>query len=158
MPDHLRYLGLWERLAPDDEPASARRPSPDTLRDGVKAQIEALLNARGRSDFDKHPRVARSVINYGLHNLAGGGGRVSDIKRLTREIETAVQVFEPRVEAVKVEIDETMRPRSGVDLHLTIRGRIKAQPDPIPLSLSSNIDTETGQVTLYSGGGQTHDR
>lgn len=148
MPDNLRYLGLWERLAPDDELASAPPLSPASLRDSVKAQIEGLLNARGRGGLDRYPRIARSVINFGLPSLAGGGCRASDRKLLTRDIEIAIEAFEPRVEAVKVEIDETVRPRSGIDLHLTIRGRIKAQPDPIPLNLSSNMDTETGQVTL----------
>ncbi|MFV3126338.1 type VI secretion system baseplate subunit TssE [Niveispirillum sp. KHB5.9] len=154
MPDHLRFLSLWERLAEDGEMATGILPTRDSLYASVKAQIERLLNSRCPGGFDRHPHVRRSVMNYGLPDLAGMGSRPLDRKRLIRDVETAIEAFEPRVEAVKVAVDDRVRTTAGAILHLTITGRIKAWPEPLPLDLGSRIDIGTGQVTLVQRRGQ----
>ena len=156
---------LLDRLT-DDEPGQTEEPrekrvlSIQRLRQAVLRDLESLLNATNLEaavDLSKTPEVARSVLNYGIPDLAGHSARNLDITTLERMLRTAIQDFEPRI------LRHSLRVRALVDLQgmdhnaiaFEISGELWAQPVPLSLYLKTELDLESGtvQVSEFAGGG-----
>lgn len=124
------------------------------LRQIILRDLSWLLNATNSEseiDFDFNADAKRSAINFGLP--AFSGRRSSDIKvgELENDIKQAILAFEPRVlsETLQVSGVVTADVLSAHNLiEFEIRGQIWGTPYPIEMLLKSNIDLETGAVTL----------
>ncbi len=96
---------LLDRLTDDtpdkkQESRDQRVLSMRKLREGVLRDLSWLLNAVNLSavqDLDDYPEVARSVINYGMPDLAGHTSSGVDIHALERLLRQAILDFEPRL-------------------------------------------------------------
>jgi type VI secretion system protein ImpF len=78
-----------------------------------------------------------------------------DIPLLERQIRQAILDFEPRILAktlkVKVNVDDKKMSRKTVSF--LIEGQLWAQPLPINLYLSTDLDLETGTATVNETSG-----
>ena len=94
--------------------------------------------------------MTNSVINYGVAGLAGTSAKSTDIPRVEREVRQAILDFEPRILAkslsVKVVLDDEKL--SQKMLTFQIEGQLWAQPLPVNLYLSTDVDLETGSTTI----------
>lgn len=165
----MAELSLQERLQPslldrltDIEPDSKvesraqRVLSINRLKRSVLRDLAWLLNCGCLSmtdDLDEYPEAKRSVINYGVRDLAGTVATSADVARIEREVKQAILDFEPRILAntlsVKVHLDDTRMNQKT--LSYQIEGQLWAQPLPVSLLLSSEVDLETGVTTLVEG-------
>jgi type VI secretion system protein ImpF len=159
-------LTLNERLQPslidrlrDDEPdktvesRAQRVLSINRLRRSVQRDLGWLLNCGNlevTEDLDDYPEVAKSVLNYGVPDLTGSTTSSIDVSFLERQLRTAILNFEPRLlaDALKVtaEIDPQKMSRNAMSF--LIQGQLWAQPLPISLFLSTELDFETGSASL----------
>ena len=173
---------LLDRLT-DEEPGrkeESRRErvvSYKKYRDGVLRDLEWLLNtegflrpesldylrlddektARSLTDLRDYPEAFNSVINFGLKQFWGLGGREKD--RLQEEFCEAIQRFEPRIlpGSLKVELlnpNEQAGNRQNSDrlenktITLLIAGELWANPLPEQLNVKTTVDLEIGQCLL----------
>jgi type VI secretion system lysozyme-like protein len=98
---------LLDRLTDNDperkqESRDARVLSPSRLRDCVRRDLAWLLNTthlRAMQNLDEHPQVARSVLNYGMPDLAGRTTSGVDTTVLEQAIRKVILDFEPRLVA-----------------------------------------------------------
>jgi type VI secretion system protein ImpF len=104
-PSERLQPSLLDRLT-DDEPAHSQEArnrrvlSIQRLRECVLRDIAWLLNTTNlaRRDLSQtHPHVARSVVNYGLPDLAGMTASTVDIGELEALVRQAIWDFEPRI-------------------------------------------------------------
>ncbi len=167
----MAELSLQERLQPslldrltDNEPETKvesraqRVLSLNRLKRSVLRDLAWLLNCGNLAmteDLDPYPEVGSSVLNYGVTDLAGTTSASTDIRAVEREIKQAILDFEPRILAnslsVKVSLsDEEMSNRT---LSFVIEGQLWAQPLPISLYLSTDLDLETGTTTINETSG-----
>ena len=116
---------LLDRLT-DDEPdrkqeARERRVlSPSRLRECVRRDLTWLLNTTNLASvqpLDAEPHVARSVVNFGMPDLAGHTTSTVDIKEMERLLTRVIWDFEPRLirSSVKVKLvvdDKKMDPNA----------------------------------------------
>lgn len=148
---------LLDRLT-DDEPdkklegRDQRVLSPRRLKDSVLRDLAWLFNTGaldGMENLDAYPEVARSVLNYGIQNLAGITVTGADLVNIERRLRKSVQDFEPRIMPtslkVKVLTNESMNAKAMV---FTIEGDLWAQPLPLHLYIRTEIDLESGQVQI----------
>jgi type VI secretion system protein ImpF len=167
----MAELTAQERLQPslldrltDDEPGSRaesrerRVLSITKLRQSVVRDLAWLLNTgnlEALEDFDDYPEAAASVINYGLPDIAGStasGTKPEDVERMVRQ---AIWDFEPRIlknsVRVHVNVDDDKMSRNSISIE--IEGELWAQPVPEHLFLRTEIDLETGHISLedYEG-------
>jgi type VI secretion system protein ImpF len=159
-PQERLQPSLLDRLTDDDphnpqESREQRVLSMSKLRDSVMRDLVWLFNAvnlTATEDLDAYPLVARSVVNYGLPDLAGKaavGMDVADIERLLRQ---AIWDFEPRIlrNSVKVRAilarDEMNHNAIGFD----IEGELWAQPLPLHLYLKTELDLADGSVRVVN--------
>ncbi|MES9884680.1 MAG: type VI secretion system baseplate subunit TssE [Sedimenticola sp.] len=156
---------LLDRLTDDtpdkkQESRDQRVLSMRKLREGVLRDLSWLLNAVNLSavqDLDDYPEVARSVINYGMPDLAGHTSSGVDIHALERLLRQAILDFEPRLmrNTVKVRLRLADSQMNHNAMTFDIEGELWAQPVPLHMFMKTEIDLEIGQVTVsdYSGRG-----
>jgi type VI secretion system protein ImpF len=128
------------------------------LRQSVLRDISWLLNTtayEALEDLSSAPYVARSVINYGIPALSGTNFSSVDAGNLERKLKQAIVDFEPRILAnsLKIEIIMASDQMSQNSLSFKIEGDLWAQPLPVHLFIRSDLDLETGEVTVKEIGG-----
>lgn len=162
----MAELSLQERLQPslldrltDNEPDSnvesraQRVLSLNRLKRSVLRDLAWLLNSGSLAmteDLGPYPHVENSVLNYGVSDLAGTTASATDVKALEREIRQAILDFEPRILAnsLKVKVNLNKEKMSRKTLSFLIEGQLWAQPLPVDLYLSTDLDLETGNAMV----------
>lgn len=154
---------LLDRLT-DDNPSS-RREARDRwvltlrqLRDAVLRDLTWLLNTDNMhaDELADHPLVAKSVLNYGFPDLSGITATSIDAKELTRILRQVIRDFEPRLidKSVKVKVIVTEDQYNRNAVAFEIKADLWAHPVPLDLLLKTEIDLETGHVTVQERSGQ----
>ena len=147
------------------EAADAQAIGGERLRAAVLRDLAWLLNTAnaedGRIDWSTFDAARASVLNYGMHPLAGKqmlGLERTEIEASMRE---AILRFEPRLLPQSVEIrglaeldagHGALAQRQNV-LAFEIKGTLWLSPYTVELVLRSDLDLETGAVSLQSLGG-----
>ena len=155
---------LLDRLTDNDpdrklESRDSRVLSPSRLRDCVRRDLAWLLNTSNLGavqDLDEYPQVARSVLNYGMPDLAGRTTSSVDTTTLEQAIRRVILDFEPRLVAktlrVKLFVDEKQMNHNAMSFD--IEAELWAQPLPLRLFLRTAIDLETGTTEVLDLGGK----
>jgi len=152
---------LLDRLE-DNEPSQSQESrdrrvlSAKQLRASVVRDLSWLLNANNREvmgDMDKTPYIRESVINYGMPDLSGRIAIGMDIRQLEKILKRTILFFEPRIikRSLQVKVlqtDEMDRTAISFD----IEADLWSQPLPLHLYLKTELDLETGEVSLESKG------
>ncbi len=154
---------LLDRLTDNDpekkqESRDKRVLSLQRLREAVRRDLTWLLNCGNLSatdDLDDYPEVNRSVINFGVPDLAGSTASTlnrSDVERMLRQ---SVLNFEPRIipETLKVRLDRDHEQMTRNALVFLIEGELWAQPVPMQLFLKTALDLETGAIDVTETNG-----
>lgn len=148
-------MPLLDRLMDADPESSADRPLSATealsvLRQSVRRDLEALLNARRRwrSWDPAYTQLAQSPLGFGLPDFAAGAfndpARREDLRA---EVEACIARFEPRFASVVVTIIPT-DDRLSSRLRLRIEALLHAEPAPEPVSFQTVVDPATADVTV----------
>jgi type VI secretion system protein ImpF len=148
---------LLDRLT-DDEPGKQRESrdrwvlSVQQLRAAVLRDLTWLLNTDNLHAIEllAHPHVEQSVLNYGFPDLSGITATNVKAAELTRVIRQVIRDFEPRLIANSVSVtavvaEDQYNPNA---VSFEIKADLWAQPMPMNLMLKTDIDLETGQVTV----------
>jgi type VI secretion system protein ImpF len=146
---------LLDRLI-DDAPDQTRDPPTsvaDTmtaLRQSVRRDLEALLNARRRwrSWAKSMTELATSPVGFGIPDFASGA--FNDAKRreeLRLEIEDTIRRFEPRFLSVRVHLVDTHE-RLETTLRLRIDAVMHAEPAPEAVTFDTVVDPTTDDVLV----------
>ncbi len=107
----------------------------------VKRDLENLLNTRcGLAEKSKtYPETFRSVLYYGLRDYsADTPGSIGVRDKMIKDVERAIQRFEPRIKNVKVRLDiddDTQR-----SLSFQISGLLVVDPIREPVTFDSYYD------------------
>lgn len=157
-PQERLQPSLLDRLtdrAPDtrSESRDQRVLSMQKLRAAVLRDLRWLLNTgqlETTEDLERYPEVAKSVLNYGMPDISGLNLSGVDTDGLERAVREAIVQFEPRLAAntVKVTVvrDSTQMGRNS--LTFNIEGQLWAEPTPMALYLKTELDLETGGVSV----------
>jgi type VI secretion system protein ImpF len=149
---------LLDRLT-DEEPdhrqesRDRRVLSPARLRECVRRDLTWLFNATNLAsmqDLATAPSVARSVLNYGMPDLAGHTAASVDVQGLERILIRVIWDFEPRLvkNTVKVRLLVDEQRMSHNAMFFDIEAELWAQPLPLRLFLRTEIDLENGGVHI----------
>lgn len=149
---------LLDRLTDDDpdareESREKRAISQERLRSYVLRDLTWLFNTTNMAsmvDLSAHPEVAKSVLNYGLPDLAGHTVTGMDVPEVEQLLRRAIWNYEPRL------IQRTVRVRVVVDpdsmnlnsVSFAIEAELFAQPLPQQLYMRTEIDFEDGEVKV----------
>ena len=152
---------LLDRLT-DDEPTvasegrDARVIDIRRLRQIIQRDLGWLLNTTNNDswiDAARYPRAARSVLNYGVHDVAGDFAAKDKALSIRKSIIACIEAFEPRIRKGSIQVDMRSNDanRSTI-INFDIRADMWAEPIPIELYLRSSVDVTTGQLSLERSG------
>jgi type VI secretion system protein ImpF len=162
-PQERLQPALLDRLR-DDEPDQRHEGrersvlSVQKLREAVLRDLAWLFNTtnfEAVEDLGPYSEIARSVLNYGLPDLAGRTAAGTDPAVLERAIRDAVLAFEPRIlrHSLQVRLN-----RDGDKMNLSamtfdIEGDLWAQPVPLHVYVRTEIDLDVGDVRVSDRAG-----
>ncbi|MCE9605169.1 MAG: type VI secretion system baseplate subunit TssE [Planctomycetia bacterium] len=149
---------LLDRLIDDDptsrvESREQRVFAMQKLRELVLRDLAWLLNCESLEnleDLDAYPHVKRSVVNFGVPALSGTTLSGTNLAKLEKRVRQAVYDFEPRIlhDSVVVRAAKSDSEMSKKSLAIEIEGELWAQPIPLRLYLRTEVDLDTGTVTV----------
>ncbi len=154
---------LLDRLT-DDEPhkkqdsRERRVVSMQKLRACVMRDLSWLLNTGNLSqtqDLVEYPFVENSVLNYGIPDVAGHTISSTDVLAMERQVRQSIVNFEPRILRNKVKVRAVVR-EDQMDanvLTFEIEGELWAEPFPERIFLRTQVDLETGVVSVANHAG-----
>jgi type VI secretion system protein ImpF len=159
---------LLDRLTDDDpqqalESRDRRVLSPSRLRESVLRDLGFLFNTTNLAamqDLRHYPEAERSVINYGLPDLAGRTSSSIDVPELERVLRQAILDFEPRLvrNTVSVRLVDGDAGGRHNSMAFVIEAELWSQPLPLRLYLRTEIDLEDGDARVVeareSGGSE----
>ena len=148
-------LPLLDRLI-DENPDQPRDPSMSAseamtmLRNSVRKELEALLNARRRwrSPPPELTNLQSSPLYFGIPDFAAGVfNNEGERERLRLEIETTIRRFEPRFLSVRVFLVDQEQ-RLDASLRLRIEAVLHADPAPEQVTFDTIVDTVNDNVRI----------
>ncbi len=147
--EQLATQSFMDRLSTTDDWPSTRAHSLRMLRDGLKRDMEWLLNTR-RSLIDgveHYPQVNRSVLQYGLMDTSSLSlASTKDHTRLQMAVQRCIEEFEPRLQNVRVAIEQEDLKRRQLRFH--IEGQIRMDPAPEEISFDTVLDLTSGEYSV----------
>jgi len=149
-------LPLLDRLL-DADPDSPRDPplsqtiAVEQLRNAVRRDLEALLNARRRR-LPPQPGLAElpvSPVGYGVPDPTAGSFTEEERRTaLSREVQATIQRFEPRLTNVKVQLRKDERDSIDRVLRLRIEAILRTDPVPEHISFETLVRPTTLDVAV----------
>jgi type VI secretion system protein ImpF len=149
-------LSVLDRLIDQEpdrtlEPPMTRAQSLRELRAALRRDLEWLLNTRCTIETppESLQEVGRSVYNYGVHDTTSLYLLSSkDQEFLAKSIKTAINLFEPRLQAVKVNLAPSSDEVRGI--HFTIEGLLRMDPAPELVFFDTLLDLSKGEYAVKS--------
>lgn len=130
------------------------------LKECVRRDLAALFNSthlQAVQDLSEYPEVSRSVVNFGIPDLAGRTLSGIDHADLERVLRDAIWAFEPRLlrRSIKIRL-ANIAEKSHNALAFEIEAELYARPQPLSLFLRTEFDLENASVRVVEtrrGGG-----
>jgi len=145
------------RPSETSEPNEKRVLSQQQLRRSVVRDLEWLLNTgdlKSVLPLTDFPEIERSVLNFGVPDLAGSTVSGIDLGKLTAELKQAIILFEPRINRrtleVRGEISDDKAYKNAITFEIS--AEMWGDPAPIHLMLKTEMDLESGQVAVQDYG------
>lgn len=122
------------------------------LRDIIQRDLAWLLNTSDSNnliDPVRYPNAAKSVLNFGIKEVAGDFSTKERAEMIRKSITAAIQTFEPRIHHGSIDVQLRVgQDASGTIVTYDIRADMWAQPLPMELYLRSEVDVTTGELNL----------
>lgn len=131
------------------EAPKSRVQSLRELKNSVRRDIECLLNARiADQGIDENlEEVRKSLMFYGLPDFTGVSSKdPSEQTRMTKSIERAIELFEPRFIGLQVHLE----PVNSLDkqLRFRIEADLDLDPTPEPVVFDTVLQSGNGEFAV----------
>lgn len=120
------------------------------LKRAVARDLEALLNTRQEA-LEELPEsleeVRRSLVTYGLPDFTSASLlSPRDRARIRRALEDTIAAFEPRIERVRITLEESERSERA--MHFRVEGWLRIEPSPEPVAFDTVLQLTTREYTV----------
>ncbi len=160
-PEELVTLSVLDRLFdnnPDEraDPPITRSESVRRMKSALKRDMEWLLNTR-RSQIMEEVQgetgeLKRSLLNFGLPDISSMSVQSGkDHNRILRQMEEAVEYFEPRLRNVRVSLQPVNRVERR--LRFVIEALLMIDPAPEQVRFDTVVELSSGEVEVRGDGG-----
>ncbi|HEX8570889.1 MAG TPA: type VI secretion system baseplate subunit TssE, partial [Caulobacteraceae bacterium] len=131
--------------------ASLERFNETALRATVRRELAWLLNTTNlgaAQDLSPYPEVQTSVLNYGMPDLTGRASTVKAIRERSEQIRKAILVYEPRMEADKLQVEARSTIEKDNAVTFLIRGDVTSAVKAMPVQFLADVEVETGEAVV----------
>jgi type VI secretion system protein ImpF len=116
----------------------------------VRRELEQLFNTRCPIPAYRLAGRVRSVIDYGIPDFSTFSARnFDDWQRLAEILRHAIEIYEPRLAQVQVEV----KPMAGEAFTLVahIEAVLVTENVPEPVSFTTTLQTKEGSAEVHAG-------
>ncbi len=121
------------------------------LRREVSRDLEALLNAiamESTIDMTETPFARKSIINFGLPDVADRTIDETSVGNIPQEIRTAIINYEPRLAAASLHIErDTSVDPVELKIRFIVRADLTCDPVHVPVEFVADV-IDTGKITV----------
>jgi type VI secretion system protein ImpF len=148
-------LSVLDRLVTGTDGAASLSESVSAMRNAVRRDLDRLLNTRRIAEpaTDAFPEVQKSLYHYGLPDitsLSGDSGTAR--RRLVRQVEEAIELFEPRLMNVRVSGMDTPARADRRQIRFHIEALLRLDPDPERVAFDTVLETASGKISVTGEG------
>ena len=121
------------------------------LRATVLRELNWILNTTNLAsvqDLEDYPEVETSVVNYGVHDMAGKLLQRRAIQGRARDIRDAIRAYEPRIDPQRLEVDPVTSSDKPNAVTFVIRGDVTTAVNALPVEFKTDVEIDTGAATL----------
>lgn len=142
-----------ERPNAKEESRHQRAGNITSLRESVLRDLEWLMNTVNLEsviDFDTHPELRSTVLNYGMPGFSGSTVASMERDTIRDLIKKSIEMFEPRIlkNTLRVTLIEDMEGLNPHAVAFQIEGTLWGRPMPEALFLRTELDLELGEVKV----------
>jgi type VI secretion system protein ImpF len=121
------------------------------LRREVSRDLDALLNTVALDatvDMENAPHVRKSILNFGLSDIALHTIDENSVEEIPDDIRTAIINYEPRIAAdtLRIERDKQVDPVE-LKIRFVISGELVCHPVHVPVEFVADI-VESGKIVV----------
>jgi type VI secretion system protein ImpF len=121
------------------------------LREEVWRDLDALLNTvalESTIDMSDMPLARRSILNYGIPDVAHRTIDEADLINVPAEIRAAILIYEPRLAAATVQVERDMSiDPAELKVRFIVRGDLICDPVNVPVEFVADI-IDTGKILV----------
>jgi type VI secretion system protein ImpF len=143
---------------PDEkvDPPITRLESVRRLKTALKRDMEWLLNTRRcpvMDQMDDDPgELKRSLLNYGLPDISSMSVQSGkDHTRILRQMEEAVEFFEPRLRNVRISLHPVAK--GSRLLRFSMEAMLMIDPAPEQVRFDTLLELTSGDIEVRGDGG-----
>jgi type VI secretion system protein ImpF len=118
------------------------------LKKSVLLDLEDLFNTRQAATLlEEDHDLKNTLLAYGVPDFSGFNVKNDDdLYRLGRALETAIKLFEPRLQDVTVRLAPVNR--DGQRVHFRVRARLRVNPAPEQVSFDTVLHLYNGRYEV----------
>jgi type VI secretion system protein ImpF len=133
---------------PDKPLPNVRASSVKYFKDSVRRDLEWLLNSRSPLENPHGKESEQSLYTYGLPDISSLSLlSLRDRQMLTKAIQAAVAIFEPRILNPRVVL-VTANDQKVQGLRFVIEGVLRMDPNPEPIAFDTVLDLSSGEYKM----------
>jgi type VI secretion system protein ImpF len=141
-----------ERVIASRRISSRAAISEPVLRREIAHDLEDLLNTVALESslaLDEYQFVRRSVLNYGLPDLAHRSIDENSIDDIKGEIKTALVNYEPRLlaESIRVERDPAVD-QAQLKIRFVANAELICQPVNVPIEFIAEVELDSAKIQI----------
>ena len=139
---------LVDRLTSYEDWPTTRNASLRMYRDGIKRDVEWLLNSRKPvvAEVEAYPNAARSVFNFGLPELTSFSGANTDASTVLMSIRNTLLNYEPRISDPRVFLVRTDVLSRSLRFH--VEGKLMFENGVEDISFDTVMEVTTGGIEV----------
>jgi type VI secretion system protein ImpF len=121
------------------------------MRDALMRDLGWLMNTVNMgslTDLTDFPEVQKSVLNFGVPDLAGRSSQQRLVQTRGREMRDAIRMFEPRLNAQRLDVEAVADESNPNALVYVIRSDIVSAVQVMPVQFKTEVEVETGAATV----------
>jgi len=143
-----------ERVIAARRAAARTTISEPHLRLEVTRDLEALVNSialESSEDLSEFEAVRKSVLNYGLPDIANRTIDEASVSQINKELEAALETYEPRLipGTIKVTRDKGLD-KLELKVRFLVRAELMCHPVNVPVEFVADVETNSGNISLKS--------
>jgi type VI secretion system protein ImpF len=121
------------------------------LRAEVSRDLEALLNTialESTIDMTETPNVRKSILNFGIPDIADRTIDEARVDNIPAEIKTAIMQYEPRLAVASLHVERDMSVDSAeLKVRFIVRADLTCDPVHVPVEFVADV-IDTGKILV----------
>jgi type VI secretion system protein ImpF len=123
------------------------------LRREVARDLESLMNTvafESAEDLTGFDEVRKSILNYGLPDIAHRTIDEAAVGNVKGEIEAALLHFEPRLarDSIKAKRDNSIGP-DDLKVRFLVKAELCCEPVNVPVEFIADLELESGSFQIH---------